>query len=106
MALGRERCSVVIRRSTALLVGLFLVAGFGMQTGAQQALQLPTVVTVGLGYVVVPADHVVVTLNIESSSSSAEEAYAQSAHIAQEIRRELEEAELKGLAISIGRTNL
>lgn len=96
---------MVSRRFAGILCSLLLVLAFGAVTSGQ-ALHLPSVVTVGLGYVVVPTDHVVVTLNIETSSESAQEAYAQSATIAESIRAELERAELAGLETKVGRSHL
>src|SRR5690606_40940392 len=88
VAFGRGRFVVVIRRSWAVLLSLVLAALLGTAASAQ-TLQLPSIVTIGLGFVVIPADHLVVTLNIEPSDESAQAAYAASAAIVDAIREEL-----------------
>ena len=50
------RFVVVIRRSWAVLLSLVLAALLGTAASAQ-TLQLPSIVTIGLGFVVIPADH-------------------------------------------------
>lgn len=96
---------MVIRRSWAVLLSLVLAAPLGTAASAQ-TLQLPSIVTIGLGFVVIPADHLVVTLNIETSDESAQAAYAASAAIVDAIREELQEADLAGLEIRTGRAHL
>lgn len=96
---------MVNRRSSVVLFALLFVVGAGAITAAQ-SLQLPSIVTVGLGYVLVPADHLVVTLNIETSEESAQAAYDASSAIVEAIRQELGEADIAGLEVRSGRAHL
>lgn len=96
---------MVNRRISFIIMALMIVVGFGAVTAAQ-TLQLPSIVTVGLGYVVVPADHLVVTLNIEAAEDSAQAAYDASSAIIAAIRQELEAAKLDGLDVRTGRAHL
>lgn len=97
---------MVSRKAAGVILGVLLVLGCAGMASAQQSLQLPSVVTVGLGYVIVPTDQVVVTLGIETSSESADQAYSQSNAIIESIRAELQEANIEGLNISVGRVNM
>lgn len=67
---------------------LFAVLLVLVLTGAAsaQTLQLPSIVTVGMGYVIVEADRVVVTLGIETQQESAAAALAEHTAIVQAIQ--------------------
>lgn len=91
-----------MRKTAGWLLCLALVIGAGGVAAAQQSLQLPTVVTVGMGYVVVPADRIVVVIGLETSDESAEQAYAKSSQIVQSIREALTAAQYEGLSVRVG----
>lgn len=96
---------MVIRKTGTSLVCLLLILGSAYVTSAQ-TLQLPSIVTVGLGYVITKADRVVVSLSIETQDESAETATAQTTAIGETIRRELAALDLAGLEFIPGRMSI
>lgn len=97
---------MVTHRSAVLVICLSLVLMASGSALAQQSLQLPTVVTEGVGYVVLPADHIVVTLSVETTDLRAADAYARNSEISRSIREALEAEQPEGLAITIGGISL
>lgn len=69
----------------ALLILLALAGG----TGAAQQLQLPTFVTVGSGYVIVPADRVVISIGIETEGATAQAAQQANDQVMQAITEQV-----------------
>lgn len=91
---------------TRWLIGVITVlwvSSFGVHA---QTLQLPTFVTVGLGYVVVEADRVVVSLGIETTGDTAAAAQQESERIMSAIEKRLQEIELEGLEFSRRRIDI
>lgn len=88
------------------LIGIMAALAFGSMSAHAQSLQLPTFVTVGLGYVVVEADQVVVSLGIETTGDTAEAAQRESERLMAAIETRLRELNLAGLRLSRRRIDI
>lgn len=76
-------------RFKLILLCMFVVMLSGVGS-AQQSIGLPTIETVGVGYVTVPADQVIVTIRIEAEESTASSAQEKTRAAIEAIRAEIE----------------
>src|SRR5690625_4018535 len=76
-------------RVKLILLCAFIVMLSGVGS-AQQSMGLPTIETVGVGYVTVPADRVIVAVRIEAEDTTATAAQERTREAMETIRAEVE----------------